>query len=126
LVEAGKTRIIATGNDVDALRTQVVRVNLTGAQTLQNKHDALVRFMQAYRETVDWMYSSPEALKIYGEYSGLPENIVQRVVKLIPKEALQTDEVKNLDAVMANAVTQKFLSAPLTPDQVKELVQIPK
>ncbi|HEY1982802.1 MAG TPA: ABC transporter substrate-binding protein, partial [Xanthobacteraceae bacterium] len=47
LVEAGKTRIIATGNDVDALRTQVVRVNLTGAQTLQNKHDALVRFMQA-------------------------------------------------------------------------------
>jgi NitT/TauT family transport system substrate-binding protein len=126
LVEAGKTRIIATGNDVDALRTQVVRVNLTGAQTLQNKHDALVRFMQAYRETVDWMYSSPEALKIYGEYSGLPENIVQRVVKLIPKEALQTDEVKNLDAVMASAVTQKFLSAPLTPDQVKELVQIPK
>jgi NitT/TauT family transport system substrate-binding protein len=126
LVEAGKTRIIATGNDVDALRTQVVRVNLTGAQTLQNKHDALVRFMQAYRETVDWMYSSPEALKIYGEYSGLPDSIVQRVVKLIPKEALQTDEVKNLDAVMANAVTQKFLSAPLTPDQVKELVQIPK
>jgi NitT/TauT family transport system substrate-binding protein len=126
LVEAGKTRIIATGNDVDALRTQVVRVNLTGAQTLQNKHDALVRFMQAYRETVDWMYSSPEALKIYGEYSGLPESIVERVVKLIPKEALQTDEVKNLDAVMASAVAQKFLSAPLTPDQVKELVQIPK
>jgi NitT/TauT family transport system substrate-binding protein len=126
LVEAGKTRIIATGNDVDALRTQVVRVNLTGAQTLQNKHDALVRFMQAYRETVDWMYSSPEALKIYGEYSGLPDSIVQRVVKLIPKEALQTDELKNLDAVMASAVTQKFLPAPLTPDQVKELVQIPK
>ena len=64
------------------------------------------------------MYSSPEALKIYGEYSGLPENIVQRVVKLIPKEALQTDEVKNLDAVMANAVTQKFLSAPLTPQWI--------
>ncbi len=82
--------------------------------------------MQAYRETVDWMYSSPDALKIYGEYSGLPDNIVQRVVKLIPKEALQTDEVKDLDAVMANAVTQKFLAAPLTPDQVKELIQIPK
>src|SRR5580698_5248008 len=55
LVEAGKTRIVATGADVESLRTRVVRVNLTGAQTLQNKHDALVRFMQAYRETVDWM-----------------------------------------------------------------------
>jgi NitT/TauT family transport system substrate-binding protein len=126
LVESGKTRIVASGNDVDALRTQVVRVNLSGAQTLQNKHDQIVRFMQAYKETVDWMYSSPEALKIYGEYSGLPDSIVQRVVKLIPKDALQTDEIKNLDAVMASAVSQKFLSAPLTADQIKELVQIPK
>jgi len=126
LVASGKTRIIATGNDVAALRTRAVRVNLTGAQTLQNRHDAIVRFMQAYRETVDWMYSSPDALKIYGEYSGLPDSIVQRVLKLIPKEALQTDQIKDLDGVMADAVTQKFLAAPLTPDQVKELVQIPK
>ena len=70
--------------------------------------------------------SSPDALKIYGEYSGLPDSIVQRVVKLIPKEALQTEQVKDLDGVMADAVTQKFLSAPLTPDQIKELVQVPK
>jgi hypothetical protein len=65
-------------------------------------------------------------LKIYGEYSGLPDSIVQRVVKLIPKEALQTDQIKDLDGVMADAVAQKFLTAPLTADQVKELVQIPK
>jgi NitT/TauT family transport system substrate-binding protein len=126
LVESGKTRIVATGNEVTALKTRAVRVNITGAQTLANKHDALVRFMQAYRETVDWMYSNPDALKIYGEYSGLPANIVQRVIKLVPKEALQTDEIKDLDGVMADAVAQKFLAAPLTPDQVKELIQIPK
>jgi NitT/TauT family transport system substrate-binding protein len=126
LVEAGKTRIIATGNDVAALRNRAVRVNLTGAATLASKHDQIVRFMQGYRETVEWMYSSPEALKVYSEYSGLPENIVQRVLKLIPKEALQTDEVKGLDDIMADAVAQKFLSAPLTPDQIKELIQIPK
>jgi NitT/TauT family transport system substrate-binding protein len=126
LVESGKTRIIATGNDVDALKTRAVRVNLTGADTLQNRRDVLVRFMQGYKETVDWMYSSPEALKVYGEYSGLPDNTVQRVLKLIPKEALQTDEVKGIDSVMADAVSQKFLSAPLTPDQLKELIQIQK
>jgi NitT/TauT family transport system substrate-binding protein len=103
-----------------------VRVNLTGAVTLQNRKDAIVRFMQAYNETVDWMYSSPEALKVYGEYSGLPDSIVQRVLKLIPKEALQTGEVKDINGIMADAVTQKFLSAPLTPDQLKELIQIQK
>jgi NitT/TauT family transport system substrate-binding protein len=126
LVESGKARIIATGNDVDALKTRAVRVNLVGASTLQNRHDALVRFMQGYKETVDWMYASPEALKVYGEYSGLPDNIVQHVLKLIPKEALQTDEVKGIDSVMADAVSQKFLPAPLTPDQLKELIQIQK
>jgi NitT/TauT family transport system substrate-binding protein len=125
-VEAGEARIIATGDDVTALRTRAVRVNVTGAATLQNKHDQIVRFMQAYRETVDWMYSSPDALKIYGEYSNLPPNIVLRVLKLIPKEALQTDQVKGVDAIMADAVTQKFLAAPLTPDQLAELIQIPK
>jgi NitT/TauT family transport system substrate-binding protein len=126
LVEAGKTRIVATGADVDVLKKRVVRVNLIGAQTLATKHDAITRFMQAYRETVDWMYSSPDALKIYGEYSGLPDSIVQRVVKLIPKEALQTDEIMDLNGVMEDAIAQKFISAPLTPDQIKELVQIPK
>src|SRR6202050_4446893 len=45
LVESGKARIIATGNDVAALRTRAVRVNLTGATTLQNHHDEIVRFM---------------------------------------------------------------------------------
>ena len=126
LVEAGKARIIATGNDVAALRTRAVRVNVTGASTLQNKHDAIVRFMQAYKETVDWMYSSPEALKVYGEYSKLPDNIVQRVLKLVPKEALQTDQVMGINDIMADAVTQKFISAPLSADQLKELIQIPK
>jgi NitT/TauT family transport system substrate-binding protein len=103
-----------------------VRVNLTGAATLQGKHDQMVRFMQAYKETVDWMYSSPDALKVYGEYSGLPLNIVQRVLKLIPKEALQTDQVMGINDLMADAVTQKFLAAPLTQDQLKELIQIVK
>jgi len=126
-IESGQARIVATGNDVAALRSRVVRVNLTGAATLQNKHDAIVRFMRAYRETVDWMYSSPDALKIYADYANnLPDAIVRRVLKLIPKEAVQTDEIKDLDAVMADAVAQKFLSAPLTGDQIKEFIQIPK
>jgi NitT/TauT family transport system substrate-binding protein len=126
LIESGKARIIATGNDVVALRTRAVRVNLTGAATLQNRHDAIVRFMQAYKETVDWMYSSPEALKTYAEYSGLQPNIVQKVLQLIPKQALQTDQVMGIDQINADAVAQKFLSAPLTPDQIKELIQIQK
>jgi NitT/TauT family transport system substrate-binding protein len=126
LIEDGKTRLIATGNDVASLRTRTVRVNLTNVNTLRNRRDALIRFNRAYEETVAWMYSDPAALKHYGEYSGLPEKIVLRVRNLIPKESLAIDRVEGVDQIMADAVAAKFISAPLTADQVKELVQIPR
>jgi NitT/TauT family transport system substrate-binding protein len=126
LVEDGKIRIIATGSDVASLRTRTVRVNLTNVSTLQNRHDAIVRFNRAYQETVAWMYSDPAALKVYAEYSNLPEKIVLRVRSLIPKENLATGKVEGIDQIMADAVAGKFIPAPLTAEQVKELVQIPK
>jgi ABC-type nitrate/sulfonate/bicarbonate transport system substrate-binding protein len=126
LVEEGKIRIVATGSDVASLRSRTVRVNLTNVNTLQNRRDAIVRFNRAYQETVAWMYSDPAALKLYAEYSNLPEKIVLRVRQLIPKENLATDRVEGIDQIMADAVAAKFIPAPLTAEQVKELVQIPK
>ncbi|MGA7490875.1 MAG: ABC transporter substrate-binding protein [Xanthobacteraceae bacterium] len=126
LVEEGKIRIVATGSDVASLRTRTVRVNLTNVNTLQQRHDAIVRFNRAYQETVAWMYSDPAALKIYGEYSKLPEKIVLRVRQLIPEANLATGRVEGMDQIMADAVAGKFIPAPLSAGQVKELVQIPK
>jgi NitT/TauT family transport system substrate-binding protein len=126
LVEDGKIRIIATGNDVASLRTRTVRVNLTSISNLRNRRDAIGRFHRAYKETVDWMYSDPAALEQYAEYSNLPEKIVLRVRNLIPKESLATDRVQGIDQIMADAVAGKFIPAPLNAEQVKELVQIPQ
>ena len=126
LVEDGKVRIIATGSDVESLKSRTVRVNLTNLTTLHNRRDALLRFNRAYQETVDWMYSDPAALKHYGEYSGLPEKIILRVRNLIPKANLANGKVEGIDGVMADAVAGKFIPAPLSAEQVKELIQIPQ
>ena len=126
LAEDGKIRIIATGNDVASLRSRTVRVNLTNVNTLQKRRDTIVRFNRAYQETVAWMYSDPAALKHYGEYSNLPEKIVLRVRELIPKESMATDRVEGIEQIMADAVAGKFIPAPLTSDQLKELLQIAK
>jgi NitT/TauT family transport system substrate-binding protein len=85
-----------------------------------------MRFNRAYQETVAWMYSDPAALKVYAEYSSLPEKIVLRVRDLIPRENLATDRVEGIDQIMADAVAGKFISTPLAGELVKELVQIPK
>ena len=125
LVEAGKIRIVARGTDVASLRGRTARVNVAGIPMVA-KTAVLQRFMQAYRETVAWMYADPVALKHFGEFSGLPDSVVKTVRDFIPKETMSPDRVMELDAIMADAVKQKFLAAPLTPAQVSELVQIPK
>ena len=125
VVEDGKARIVATGNDVASLRTRSVRVNVTNAATLAGHRDAIARFVQAYRETLDWMYADPAALAIYKDYSGLPDAIVHRVRDLIPKEAMSPDSVAGMDQIVAEAVNLKFIAAPPSGEQMKELVQIP-
>jgi NitT/TauT family transport system substrate-binding protein len=124
-VEDGKIRIVATGAEVASLRSRTGRVNLTNVATLQNRREAIVRFHRAYKETIDWMYSDPAALRIFSDYSGLPEKVVAKVRELLPKEAMAPDHVVGVDQIMTEAVSQKFLPAPLTAEQVKELIQIP-
>lgn len=125
VVEDGRARIVATGNDVASLRTRSVRVSVTNAATLAGRRDAIARFVQAYRETLDWMYADPAALAIYKDYSGLPDNIVRRVRELIPKEAMNPDSVVGMDQIITEAVNLKFMPTPLTAEQLKEFIQIP-
>jgi NitT/TauT family transport system substrate-binding protein len=125
-VEDGQIRIIVTGNDVASLKTRTGRVNITNVPTLQNRKDALVRFHRAYKETIDWLYSDPAAIKIFSDYSGLPEKVAQRVPQLFPKDTLVPDRVVGVDQIMAEAIQNKFIAAPLTPQQIAELIQIPE
>jgi NitT/TauT family transport system substrate-binding protein len=125
VVEDGRARIVATGNDVASLRTRSVRVTVTNAATLASRRDVVARFLQAYRETIDWMYADPAALAVYKDYSGLPDAIVQRVRELIPKAAMSPDSVNGMDQIVAEAVALKFIPAPLSGEQLKELIQIP-
>lgn len=126
LLDQGKIRIIASGEDAAAFRGQTVRLNITNVQTLKVKKDQIVRYMTAYRETVDWMYSSPDAIKAYAEFVGIPEAIARRTRdEFFPKKAIDPDKIVGLDAVMPDAVALKYIPAPLTKDQLAELIQIP-
>jgi NitT/TauT family transport system substrate-binding protein len=44
---------------------------------------------------------------------------------LIPKEAMAPDRIVGIDQIISEAISMKFLPGPLTPEQVRELVQIP-
>ena len=78
LLDQGRIRILATGNDT-LFRDQTVRLLITNVQTLQSRKAVIDRYMKAYRETVDWMYSDPAALKTYAEFAGISEPIAKRI-----------------------------------------------
>jgi NitT/TauT family transport system substrate-binding protein len=125
-INDGKIRIIARGSDVPSLHGQTVRVLIVNADALKNRHDAIVRFMQGYREAVDWMYSSPDAVKMYAKKINADEDLIkQSIGQFQPKDALQTDKMADLDGAMRDAVKLRFLDAPLTKEQLAEFIQIP-
>ena len=125
-IKDGKIRIIAHGSDVPSLRGQTVRTLIVNANALKTKHDAIMRFMDAYREAVDWMYSDPKAVEMYSVKIKRPVPMLKEsMAKFQPKEALQTDKFADLDGAIRDAVKLKFLDKPLTKEQIAELLQIP-
>src|SRR5690349_14637216 len=125
-IKEGKIRIVAHGSDVPSLRGQTVRVLAVNANALKSKHDAIMRFMQGYREAVEWMYSDPKAVEMYAAKIHKPvELLKESMQKFQPKEALQSDHFADLDGAIKDAVKLKFLDKPLTKEQIAELIQIP-
>lgn len=124
-LEDRKIRMVARGFDVTALKGRTTRVNITNLDTLARRQAVLGRFMQAYRDTLDWMYSDdPAVLKHYADYSGFSENVVKRVREFIPKETMLPDRIAGIDQIISDATRQKFILAPLTREQVEEFVKI--
>ena len=124
-VEAGKIRIIAMGRDVPELRRMTSRLIIANTAILAQKKPALLRYMQGFLETLDWLYSDPAAIKGYAAWSGLPENIARRAPEFLTKDNLDPRRISGLDTIMTDAVTFKYLPAPLSGAQLQEVLQIP-
>jgi len=122
----GKIRIVAHGSDVPSLKGQSVRMLIVNKNAWQTKHDAILRFMDGYREAVDWMYADPKALEMYSQKVHQPVPLLKQSMELFqPKEALQSTEFKDLQGAINDAVKLKFLDKPLTPEQIKEMIVTP-
>jgi NitT/TauT family transport system substrate-binding protein len=103
-----------------------VRVTVVNANFLKQRPDVAARFIKAYRETVDWMYSDPKALELYAKKIDKPVELVkQTIAQFYPKDVLQTEEMADMPGILRDAVKLKYLREPLAPAQVTELVKTP-
>src|SRR5262245_4888176 len=125
-LKEGKIRILIRGTEAPSLRGQTVRTIIVNADALKSKKDGILRFVAGYREAIDWMYADPKAIDMYAEKMKLDRDLIASSIKEFhPKEALQTDEMKDMAGIQRDAVKLKFIDAPLTQAQLAELIQIP-
>ena len=125
-IDEGKIRILARATDAAIVRGQTIRVIVANAQFLAQRKDVAARYMQAYRETIDYMYGdNPQVLKDYAAFAGVSEAMARRVrEEFFPRALVEPDAIKGLDSLMVDAVALKFISAPLSKEQVADLVQL--
>jgi NitT/TauT family transport system substrate-binding protein len=125
-IDEGKIRLLARATDAAIVRGQTIRTIVANAQVLEKRKDMVHRYMQAYRETIDYMYGDDsQVLKDYAAFAGVSEAMAKRVRdEFFPRPLVMPDEIKGLDSLMADAVELKFISAPLSKAQIADLVQL--
>jgi NitT/TauT family transport system substrate-binding protein len=118
-------RLIARESDLDAFKNQTVRMNFATLDTLTKKADVIKRFLAAYVETIDFLYSNdPAALKTYADFA----EISVEKAKLIrddffPKSNLSPTRLSGVENAMADALALKFINAPFTSAQMDDFLK---
>jgi NitT/TauT family transport system substrate-binding protein len=124
-LDKGDIRRIATGNDAAVFKGQTIRLNIANASFLAAKKDVVARYMKAYRETVALMYRD-DGLKIYADWLNIPIEKAKRTRdEYFAPPAIEPDTIVGLDTIVIDAVELKYTTAPLTKEQLAELIQIP-
>jgi NitT/TauT family transport system substrate-binding protein len=125
-MEEGKIHLVARATDATLVRGQTIRVLVANADALVKRKQVIDRFMKAYRESIDYLYSSdPQVMKDYAEFARVPEPMAKRVRdEFFPKSLVNPDQIHGLDTLIPEAVNLKFIPAPLTKEQIAELIQI--
>jgi NitT/TauT family transport system substrate-binding protein len=123
----GKVRLVWRGNDLEQVRNQTVRTIIANADELKARPQVFRRFIAAYRETVEHMYTSDKALADYADFAKTSPANVKRVREdFFAKEMIDPFNFKGRAELVENALKFKYTTSKLTDAQLDELIQIPR
>jgi ABC-type nitrate/sulfonate/bicarbonate transport system substrate-binding protein len=125
-LEQDRIRVVAKANEIPKIRDRTGSVMIATADALQKRGDVLGRFLQAYRETIDWMYSDPAAPKAYAEFADLQEGLARRLRdEFFAKDMLAPDKIVGLSVIAKDATKSRYIRASMSRRELAELVQVP-
>ena len=123
--EHGDVRVIALGSELALMKHVTARGLVVTAETLAKRRDVLARFVQAYQETVDWMFRDAGALQQYAEMNHAPLADAKRVVEqMYPERAMQLGDVLGVEVSVAQGVQFKRIARPPTAEEITNAFDI--
>jgi NitT/TauT family transport system substrate-binding protein len=122
----GKIKLLNKGGETKTIGGQTVRTIIANLDSLKNRKEVLRRFMAAYRETIDYVYSNnPQVITDYAEFARTTPELAKRVRdEFFPRSILQMSQIEGLDQLLKDAVELKYAPKELSKQEVAELIQI--
>lgn len=126
-LEKGRIRTLWRATDIPALKEATTRIIVASADLTESRFELVEKFLDAYRETIDFIYKSPQGASAYAEWAQMPVPVAERALKeFLPYAAVNPDRIIGLQDAMQEAVELKFMPKPLDADEVATFIRIPK
>ena len=123
--ERGAVRVVALGSELTSMQNVTTRGLVVTAETLARRRDALIRFVQAYQKTVDWMYRDPAAMQQYAEMSHARLEDAKKVVGwMYPERAMRVGDVGGVEVSITQGLQFKRIAQRPTPEQLSSAFDI--
>jgi NitT/TauT family transport system substrate-binding protein len=124
-VQKGDVRVIFAGDEVKSLKDITGRVVIASDKFLKTRRAVALKFMKVLDGCIDWAYShQAESAKMYAALNKVDAAIAQKGLSFYKRKTLAFGKIMGMDQVVKQAVEGKFIDKPLTPGQVKNLVDI--
>jgi len=124
-IQKGQIRRIATSRDLPSVKDHTVRLIITNLQTLEKRPEMVKKFMDAYRASIEWLYSGDEGLQAYAEMAKIDLETARMVRdEFDTRDYVDPDVMLGVGDLMKEAIEFKYMDKALTKEQLDELIMI--
>src|SRR5205814_4309306 len=121
-VAKGDIRVLFSGDDVKSQRDISGRAIIASADFVKNRGATLAKFMRVLDGCIDWAYAhQDESSKMYAALNKVDAPTAAKALAFYKRSTLAFGPIAGWDEVVKQSLDARFISAPPTPDQVKDL-----
>ena len=122
---SGDVRPIAFGSEIEVMRGVTVRGIVVADKTLKERRGVVVRFLQAYQRTIDWMYEDPRALQWFADGTGSTLAEAQRVRdQSYPEGILRVGKVSGLEVTIQQSLQFRRIERAPTSEEIARMFDV--